>query len=924
VRVTFFEPNEQVLTNDRKGRLFEMLSQRLVEACGYEDVRLRRKHNSLEYDIEGHAALTRAPLSGEAKALDRNIDGQTLAAFVGKLVPLANQQRIDGLFISVSPFTPDAEDYLDKVKPAVNFPSLTLTTIVGHEIPTFLSSRMRYAPENVMRDRVQSSFQLEAFDVWLVVTERDEFFVVTCGPNIIQTPTNFAVFNADGSDLQLDENTLGRLQSQLADLSGLTLAEATGQQSLPARAERLSSIDAGTGWFDYRFPAPPDCFIGRDSAISEVASTVEEIRAGSTTLRGVQILSRSGVGKSSLLLKIAADLPQASVVTIDARSLRVPSDMRLVAATLVEQANRDLGLTIAQPRTHDDASTALEQVGEALGSSQRVAVVQLDQFESTLARPTVFAAVLDLVGVATSRGLPIVWVFARKNDLSVTFDDGARIDLERLNNQSKPIALEDFLPLESRELLERLAKELGGPLRQGLAEAISTFSAGFPWLHKRLCAHVLSMQNEGVSQDELLQQGLRAEDLFDEDMAGLKEADKALLRRIAAELPSTGEELARSLEAEVTADRLTQVLNEFLSQKLLRLSGDVYDTYNDVFKTYLITNQIPFKSRYIFRISPGAALSLLPKIAEISPTTPAGLLAHIGGKSRIALFNKLRELKLLGLIDSQKGRIALKPETQAAMENQQLGELLRMRLRGNALVVRVLDLVSASESVTMQDIARELSAQLPHVHVEEETWKRYARLLARWLDFAGLAYITGEALGLREFAAEDILRGRDFYSARFVPNTFMPSVRPRIVVALMEALREAGELKREAVYEKWGKRNAPGALRDAESLDLVVFEGEFVRPGTQGQILFRRTPTITELDVSQLALTKPNVRAVLAAAEDSRLDESKQREVLVAFGSANWEESTWNWRLGILRAWLVASGQVKSKRGGIQSAHTHT
>lgn len=917
MRVTFFEPGEQTLSSNRKGVLFERLARRVVEASGYEQVELRRIHNSLEYDIEGVAALTRRKLVGEAKALERNIEGQVISSFVGKLLPLAQTEPVDGLFISVSPFTPDASDYLDSVRPALEPLTLGLTTLVGGDIPPFLGARRGHVSEDVIRERVAGLFELQAFDVWLVVTERDDFFVATCGPNLIQTPTHYATFGVNGSELQLEPETLERLQTQLG-LAGLAPATVAGQGQLSPRAERLPSVDVGAGWFDYRFPAPPDCFIGRASALDEVATTLAEIERGATALRAIQILSRSGVGKSSLLLKLQAELPHATTITIDARSLTVPSEIRLVAASLVEAVNRDLGIQVVGPRSQDEAAAALERVGAEMRKHNRVAVVQLDQFESTLARPLVFAAALDLVSASTSQGVPIVWIFARKNDLSVTFDQGARVDLERLNIQSKAIALDDFSAPESTVLLDRLAEELGQPLRRDLAEAISTFSAGFPWLHKRLCAHVLSMQSEGIAQDELVQQGLRAEDLFEEDMAGLGEADKALLRRIAAELPASGEELARSLESEVSPQRLREVLNEFLSQKLLRLSGDVYDTYNDVFKTYLVTNQVPFKSRYIFRTSPRAALRLLPEIAQVGQTTTAALQARLGGQNRIAVLNKLRELKLLGLIDSQRGNVSLTPEGLTALEADQLGELLRSRLRGNALVVRVLDMVSARDSVTLEEIAAELRTELPHVDVADSTWRLYARQLAAWLDHAGLAYIEGDTLGLREFPAEDTLRGREFYGARFVPNTFMPSVRPKRVVELMEALR-AGEISDRAdVYARWGSQEAPGLLRDAATLDLIELDEDLVRVAAQGSILFQRSDTITELDLAQLALTKPNVKALAAAANEGPIDEAGQREVVRNFGSASWTDGTWRWRMGILRAWIVASGQIRSKRGRLE------
>jgi len=45
------------------------------------------------------------------------------------------------------------------------------------------------------------------------------------------------------------------------------------------------------------------------------------------------------------------------------------------------------------------------------------------------------------------------------------------------------------------------------------------------------------------------------------------------------------------------------------------------------------------------------------------------------------------------------------------------------------------------------------------------------------------------------------------------------------------------------------------------------------------------------------------------------VDEASERDVIAGFGSANWTDGMWGWRLGILNAWLSATGQVKVQRG---------
>jgi Holliday junction resolvasome RuvABC ATP-dependent DNA helicase subunit len=916
LRVAFFEPDEDELTSHRKGTLFEHLARRLAELAGYREVTLRRKHRSLEYDIEGVSSLQGVRLLGEAKAHEDTISGKDLSGFVGKFLPKALTERVEGLFISTSPFTAEADDYLDGVREDLKQSPVRIhfRTLVGDEIARFFVENAAYASEGVLRSRLHALFGLEMLDAWLVVTERQDFFACSCGPNRVSAPTAFALFRTDGSELTLAAAYLDRLERQVDALLGLEPLGSSGASIFADRTQRLPPVVAGTGWFDYKFPTPPECFVGRTEALAEVRAEVAAIRSRRTAVRSIQILSRSGVGKSSLLVKLPEEIDSALSLTIDGRNLRTQADTRLIVTQAVELANEQLSVAIDVPPSLSEVNDALTAVAARLDEHDLVLLIQIDQFESTLTLPTVFNSVLDFVETATSQALPVVWIFARKNDLTATYDEGALLNLRRLNEISHSVGLRDFSPEEGRVLLDRLEEKLGQPLQPGLSQAISAFSGGFPWLHKRLCAHVLSMRDEGVSQRDLVQTGLRPEDLFEEDLAGLDEQDKALLRRIAVHLPTTAAGLSRHLEAEVSADRLTDRLNDFLGRKLLRRSGDIYDTYNDVFKTYLVSERVPFESRYVFRVAPRAAIKLLSVIREADATDLSSFQDHVGG-SRIAVLNKLRDLRLLGLIEPKPGRVALTSETQSAMDREQLGDLLRKRMRGNALVLRVLDLVATEDEVDLEAVVGVLRRELPHVEVTPDTWRLYARTLANWLHFAGLAQLEGNVVRRQEIAPdESLLQGRAFSLGAFAPNTFVPSVRPEALVKLCRLLKD-GPIDRARLDTVFSKQLAPGVVRDAVSLDLAREVDGAIETGRQGRALLDSGREISRRDVAQLALSKPNVKALLDAATPGPLGYDEQVAVVRSFGSAKWSDRTWAWRLGILRAWLYETGQVRNLRG---------
>src|SRR5207244_2082444 len=114
--------------------------------------------------------------------------------------------------------------------------------------------------------------------------------------------------------------------------------------------------------------------------LEEIARTLEGVRQGTTAVRAIQVLSRSGVGKSSLLLKTPTAL-DAPFVTVDGRSLRTAADVRLVVSEAVLRVHAALETSDAiEPRSLEETADALEALGAMLRKASSVLAIQIDQF----------------------------------------------------------------------------------------------------------------------------------------------------------------------------------------------------------------------------------------------------------------------------------------------------------------------------------------------------------------------------------------------------------------------------------------------------------------------------------------------------------------------------------------------------------------
>lgn len=714
-----------------KGDLFEKLLRRYLSDSGYDVELARRKQNSLEYDITGVHRVDHRSVVGEAKAHEDTVGFPAFGAFVAKALPHLCKGSFTALFLATSALSPEAEDYAQNLGKTTPY---EVTRICGAKLEQQVRSAIKLPSEDAVANAVRSLIPNQTRQ-HLLQTDRGVFILVLGSDAGGVFDDRFALVDASGHAVT-DEAFLGFAKTHIQALQELEPVYAPTLKSIPRRTITRGLITAG-GWLDYRWPAGPDFFVGRRDALDRATSLIEHSTSGLV----MEVKSRSGVGKSSLLavLKEQWEAAGHTVELHDARDVQSADDVLFLIQRFASCSPRI--------RSLEDVSTALSSLDGRLGSTNR-AIFMVDQIESTFQIPEVFLA-YEYLALSVVRGAGrISMVYARKDDLLTTHDE-LLVSLDRLRALSSSISLSDFDVPEAAELIRQISASAPARLSSKISEQVLEFARGFPWLLKRTMAHVVALRTSGISAQDLLSSGLHLEDLFDEELAELDEQERGYLTRIAAFLPATYVALARRFEDDPF---LRGILEKLTARRLLRFSAGTYDTYNDVFKEFLIYERLPERSEsQLFKLGLVPVLAAFRALGGGSIVDPKSYGAALK-RGMSATYNLLRELRLAGLIARSTSSWFV-PDVVRGYEHQgRLGEYVRQSVLKNRLVTELQLILERGDPFSRTQVASFLRQRFPFVQAQDHVWGQYAATFLDWMQRLELIHIneSGDLLAVRK------------------------------------------------------------------------------------------------------------------------------------------------------------------------------
>jgi hypothetical protein len=753
---------ERARNNNFKGSLFEAFIARLMAQLGYEHPttsNLNVTSGGIELDVSMHQRLHATAALAECKAYSAPVPAHMLDAFFGKLTRARYKDaNLLGVFVALPRLTANGEEQAREIEAEDK----------GFRYLNAVSIYKLVATQGLIVQPPLNAGLLSDFAI--LITEHGVFQAARqLDPNLRTAMGVLVWASAPVPDAVLTAVRHSPLADGLSvNRAGSAPISAAGQEPI------IAKVAASSSDFEYQLPAAPKFFVGRQENVDNLRDLLTSDHPEVIVLN-----AQSGWGKSSLALRVGHEVSRLGgrALVLDSRTASSPAYVPAALHALATEGASARILRLPESPAFGTTTSSLRTFGDSDWTEpRRPLMIFFDQFENVFRDFELTRSFRDLALAVRDLDRPLKIGFAWKTDL-VGWTEGHPYQLrDEIRSAGTVLSLRPLGPSDISTLLSRLQRDANQKLGRDLRDRLREYSGGLPWLFKKLAGHILDELTAGRTEHALLAEALNVQGLFESDLAQLQPEEQAALRSLARSAPV--------LAADVLEVTDVSIVQSLLDRRLIVQVGERLDTYWDIFRDYLNTGTVPIKDAYILRLNPSSAIGkLLESALDAGGTISVRAVADLQNTSEAVVFNLARDLRLLGLVTYDSGRISILPavlesdDREAAL--RKLTNVALRRHRAYEVVFRLLE--ESDETVPIASFAQQLAHAFPAVSVSHPTWDQYARAFAYWLAYAGLCGLTGTGISAHPDATSPDLSllgrvGRVSVKGTFPHSTAQPAL----------------------------------------------------------------------------------------------------------------------------------------------------
>lgn len=600
--------------------------------------------------------------------------------------------------------------------------------------------------------------QFEGFEInklILLYSHFGVFYIAILANSTV--PSHFSIFDAKSLILEDNKATIEKIGSYVDELSTLQYLTIKGTPSYqePEQLETVAEIQESDSWDDYK-PASTRYFVGRKEQKERLFSFLHEIREGATSKRVFYIDGKSGWGKSSLMNDLRGRCRNQHYknkyfsIVIDSRSANSHDFLPLSYKKLVESASEDKFISthlssIKIPSSFDilgDSSTQI--LSEWLEDQKRLLVIVFDQFEDVFRKEKIFKSFYKFLIDVNNKKTNIILGFSWKSEVNIPIEHEAYHLWQQSKDHAYQITLDEFDTSESKAIIKQLEVDIDQKFDLDFTRKIVDNSQGYPWLVKKLCIHIKRQYKHGIDIESLYDQDFQVESLFNNDLEELTSEEVKVLRYIANRAYS--DQALDVTELDEVVD--SNIVQQLIHKRYVIKSGTKYNIYWDIFRDFLVLDQIPpIGETYLIRQPVNSVFEAFNTFSSSDYLSLDDFIDLIPNSvAEGAALNLLRELRNIGLVSYKENVYFLKDQSIDVNE-ESFKDYMHDKLSKHSFTQELKKI--EGRAIEIKDLQKIIKEKIRTKTFADKTLETYSQIFLSWLDFSGIKIHNVSSITLR-------------------------------------------------------------------------------------------------------------------------------------------------------------------------------